>query len=275
MGQTDNFGELHALLQGAGGRYRSARATVVHTVDAAVAREANRRFVGWRFAGGSPGMGIIGKPGPPEPEDFYHDYEDSGGRVRLWHERPDRWREEVYDARGRLEEAEVYAASGGPQWTYTRYEPDRRTYRATYMPELPKSQNLQMRFSFMLDPSEYIFSETFWDGTTVFKTGREVLFAGRECLEVRAETVSWGYPPDVFGVYGAHNEGATDHLLLVDREVGTILRVAARLDGREFRVGEVREISYNEGFPQDTFRLELPGVEFKRLDLPDHERRPP
>lgn len=57
-----------------------------------------------------------------------------------------------------------------------------------------------MRFSFMLDPSEYIFSETFWDGTTVFKTGREELFAGRECLEVRAETVSWGYPPDVFGV---------------------------------------------------------------------------
>lgn len=61
----------------------------------------------------------------------------------------------------------------------------------------------------------------------------------------------------------------------MDREVGTILHVAARLDGREFRVGEVREISYNEGFPQDTFRLELPGVEFKRFDLPDHERRPP
>ncbi len=101
--RPDDFEELHALLHGAGGRYRSARATVVHTVDAAVAREANRRFVAWRFAQGSPGMGIVGKPGPPEPEDFYHEYEDSEGRVRLWHERPDRWREEIYDAQGRLE----------------------------------------------------------------------------------------------------------------------------------------------------------------------------
>jgi hypothetical protein len=33
--------------------------------------------VDWRFKGREPGMGIIGKPGPPEPEDFYHEYEDS------------------------------------------------------------------------------------------------------------------------------------------------------------------------------------------------------
>lgn len=60
------------------------------------------------------------------------------------------------------------------------------------MPELPKAQYLQTRFSFMLDPSEYIFSETFWDGTEVFKTGCETFFAGRGCLEVRAEIISWG-----------------------------------------------------------------------------------
>jgi hypothetical protein len=91
----------------------------------------------------------------------------------------------------------------------------------------------------MLDPSEYVFSETFWDGTTVNKMGREATVAGRECVEVRAETVSWGYPPYVFRTYRASSEGATDHLLLVDAEVGTILRVAARLEGREFRVAEV------------------------------------
>lgn len=87
MDRRDDFEELYGLLSGAGGRYRSARATVVHTVDVAVAREANRRFVDWRFAGGSFGMGTIGKPGPPEPEDFYHEYENSEEqRIRIWHE---------------------------------------------------------------------------------------------------------------------------------------------------------------------------------------------
>ncbi len=49
-----------------------------------------------------------------------------------------------------------------------------------------------------------------------------------------------GYPSYyVFSTYHASSEGATEHLLLVDAEAGTILRVAARLKGREFRVPEV------------------------------------
>ena len=59
----DDFHELSELLLGAKKRYRSARATITHTVDGAVAEEANRRFVDWRFDQGNPGMGIIGKPG--------------------------------------------------------------------------------------------------------------------------------------------------------------------------------------------------------------------
>ena len=59
-------------------------------------------------------------------------------------------------------------------------------------------------------------------------------------------------------------EGTTDHLLLVDAEVGAILRVAARLEDREFYIGEVTEIAYDEQFPDVSFRLELPGVEFER-----------
>jgi hypothetical protein len=53
---------------------------------------------------------------------------------------------------------------------------------------------------------------------------------------------------------------------LVDAEVGAILRVAARLEGREFYVAEVTEIAYDEELSEDTFRLELPGVEFRRVD---------
>ena len=48
--------------------------------------------------------------------------------------------------------------------------------------------------------------------------------------------------------------------------------MAARLDGREFRIAEVTELTYDEEFPEGTFRLELPGVEFQRLDIPDFER---
>ncbi len=52
-------------------------------------------------------------------------------------------------------------------------------------------------------------------------------------------------------------------MLLVDKEIGTILRVAVRLDDVEFRVAEITEISYDQRLPEDTFRLELPGVEFQ------------
>ena len=56
-------------------------------------------------------------------------------------------------------------------------------------------------------------------------------------------------------------------MLLVDAEVGTILRAAARLEGREFYVAEVMEIAYHdEQFPDDAFRLQLPGVEFLRVE---------
>lgn len=47
----------------------------------------------------------------------------------------------------------------------------------------------------------------------------------------RAGTISWGYPPIIFhGFYAP--EGTTDHHPLVDSEVETILRAAARLEGR-------------------------------------------
>jgi hypothetical protein len=63
-----------------------------------------------------------------------------------------------------------------------------------------------------------------------------------------------------------HPDGITEHLLLVDEAVGTILRVAARLEGREFYVAEATEIAYDEEFSEDTFRLEVPGVEFRWVD---------
>ena len=255
----DDFRELSALLFGAKDRYRSARATISHTVNGAVAKEANRRFVDWRFDQGSPGMGIIGKPGPPEREDFYQGYEGGGtadGAVRLWHERPGRWREERGAPGGGLLSCTVSAGPAGPWWVYRRGE------TALEVP-VPVGERPEMDFSFMLDPSEESFRMTLTHDTTVHKTGRRAVVAGREALEVRVGTVSWGYPPILLPDFCAFVEGTTDHLLLVDTEIGAVLRVAARLEGREFRVAEVAEVAYDEQFPEGTFRLELPGVEFE------------
>jgi hypothetical protein len=44
------------------------------------------------------------------------------------------------------------------------------------------------------------------------------------------------------------------------------LRAAARLEEQEFYVAEVTEIAFDEEFSEDTFRLELPGVEFRRVE---------
>ncbi len=121
-------------------------------------------------------------------------------------------------------------------------------------------------FSFMLDPSEELFYYSLWDDASVRGTGKRAHVAGRDAVEVQVETVSWGYPPTIFHDFHAP-EGTTDHLLLVDAEMGTILRAAARLEGREFYVAEVTEISYDEKFPEDTFRLDLPGEEFKRVEV--------
>ena len=264
--ELDDFRELSGLLFGAKERYRCAYATITHTIDGAVAEEANRRFVDWRFAqpGGS-GLGILrtGEErrahGPDVPQDFYLEYEDTEEVVRLWRERPDRWREERRGADGELCRCVVAAGRGKPLWIYDPPE------TAVYVPFVPERRDPDPDFAFMLDPSEEVFYYALVDDATVRKTGRTTTVAGREALEVLVGTVSWGYPPSIFRGFHAP-DGTTDHLLLVDAEIGVVLRVAARLEGREFYTAEVAEISYDEEFPEDTFRLELPGVEFRRVD---------
>lgn len=255
----DGFREL----SGAKDRYRSARAQIELTVDAAVAEEANRRFVDWRFeqTGGSD-MGIIGKESLQTREDFYHEYEDTEEVIDLWHERPDRWREEERDAAtGELLDAVAAAGRGASLWIY---QPPKL---AIHVPYVSEERDPDPSLAFMLDPSERLFCYSIGDSMTVSVTGRTATVAGRPAVEVQARTISWGYPPIVFRGRGYHRnpEGTTDHLFLVDAEVGTILRAAARLEGREFYVAEVLEVVYDEEFPEGTFRLDLPGVEFQTV----------
>ena len=268
--QNNDFRELSGLLLEAGERYRSARATILYTVDAAVAGEANRRFVDWRFEqpGGS-GLGILrthgerSTHGPDVPQDFYRSHENTERVVCLWHERPDRWREEIRAPDGSMLRCVVFGGTRGPRWVYD--PPETAIYDPPFAEEWPR-QDPYTDLSFMLDPAEELFSYALLDDALVYKTGRRATVAGMAAIEVRVETVSWGYPPSIFRGYYASMEGTTDHVLLVDAEVGTILRVAARLEGREFRVAEVTQVAYDEDFQEATFRLELPGVRFRRTD---------
>jgi hypothetical protein len=263
---NDDFRELSGLLFGARERYRSVHAKITHTVDGSVAEESNRRFVDRRFAqpGGS-GMGILRTEderrthGPDVPQDFYLRYEDTERVVHVWHERPDRWREERRGLGGELLRCVVFGSARGPRWVYE--PPETAIHDPAGTLEWPP-QDPHTGFSFMLDPSEELCYYALLDDASVHKTGRRTTVACRDALEVLIGTVSWGYPPSIFhGLWAP--DGTTDHLLLVDAEVGTILRAAARLEGREFYVAEVTEISYDEHFPEGTFHLELPDVEFE------------
>jgi len=118
----DDFPELSDLLFGAKERYRRARATITHTVDGAVAEESKRRFVDWRFRqpGGS-GLEILRAEeerrahGPDVPGDFYLSYEDTERVVRLWHERPDCWREEIRTLDGSIVRCAVFGSARRPR----------------------------------------------------------------------------------------------------------------------------------------------------------------
>ena len=133
------------------------------------------------------------------------------------------------------------AGRGAPLWIYHPPEV------ADYVPSVPEERDPDPDLAFMLDPSEESFYHSVVDDTTIHKTGRRATVAGREAVEVMIKTISWGYPPSIFQDYYAP-EGTTDHLLLVDEEVGVILRVAARLEGREFYIAEVTEIAFDEEF---------------------------
>ena len=83
----------------------------------------------------------------------------------------------------------------------------------------------------------------------------------RTTVEAEAEAVSWDYAP-----LEPFEDGADDYLLSVDAEVGVILRLASRLRGEEYDVFEVSYIAFDEENPEGTFRLELPGVGFRRVE---------
>ncbi|HEX6710059.1 MAG TPA: hypothetical protein VF068_06970 [Rubrobacter sp.] len=222
------------LMFGAKDRYRTARAT-----------EAERRYVEYGFS-----HGILFNFDPPFDVPRYREYEDLDEVSRLWHERPDRWRQETFPA-DRSETTYRVVDGEGEWWCYGGQG------RALYSPTNHGEFSPDEELSSLLDPYEIRWSL----GDCDLLLAGHAQSLGRDTLEVEAKAVSWNYAPS-----GPFWEGADDYLLSVDARLGVLLRLASRLRGEEFDVFEIVELAFDESFPEGTFSLELPGVEFQRID---------
>ena len=168
---------------------------------------------------------------------------------KVWHERPDRWRQEAQFPDGSGTEYRII--DGKSFWFYSREEGAHAatTATGTFGPEF--------EIAYVFDPDSGAPDLSYPEMRVV---GR-VLHAGREALRVEATMPGgWEFPPEPLWW------GADDYELVVDAERGAILRLASRLGGRAFDVTEVLEIAFDESFPEGTFALDLPGVRFDRVD---------
>lgn len=244
----DDYRELSGLLFEAGERYRTVRATIRHRRQGDIATEAINRYVEYGFS-----HGILSNFDPPYYVPRYREYGDLEETTRLWHERPDRWRQET-ESSDQPGTTYRVADGKGPWWFYG--VPDHAPYRAHYSPTNGGEFTPDEEFACLLDPFRvrYGFECT-------LKIVGEACVTGRQTIEVETKAISWDYAP-----HGPFWDGADDFLMSVDAETGVILRFASRLRGEECDSFEITELAFDETFADGTFALDLPGVEFELID---------
>jgi hypothetical protein len=186
--------------------------------------------------------------GPPSPQPSPRERGDFERIWKVWHERPDRWRQEAGLPGGSGIEYRVI--DGKAFWFYNPHEgAHAATTEGRFGPEF--------EIAYVFDPESGVPDLSYLEMRVV---GR-IRHAGREALRVEAtKPGGWETVPEPLWW------GADDYELVVDAERGVILRLASRLEGQAFDVTEVLEVSFDEVFPVGTFALELPGVEFGRVE---------
>lgn len=251
--------EIKDLLLGASGCYHTARANIREVTDGAVASRSAKRFHEYASEHGliyylyAQDEEASAEGSPVEiPLDHFSwiwDIKDSETISRVWYGRPDRWREETTILGGSGTAHEVI--DGGQRWVY---KPPNEIFYTVDNYASKRKWPILLR---LLDPSILFY---YLDPVVMQTMGRRDWLNGRETLEMEAKPISLDYAP--LGLSGV--QGADSYIFSADTEMGVISRFAERLDGEEFYVAEFTEVFFDEEFPNGTFRLELPGVEFRQ-----------
>ena len=241
------------LMHSAPERYDSVRAALRYRGDGPTIKVVRERF--WYSEAGRRTFGESTEP----PEDISHPEPDGpfGWRCRIWRVDDHRWRQELELPGGGVE---IQVSTG------------RMRTRGT--PEGPPgtSELWQRRVGARGtddDPGWLSATDTFWTMYPFDPAGfasiddelerldleaeESVSWAGREAVRLRGLPVEeWKYPPEPLWW------GADEYEAVVDAERGVLLRIACRLDGKDFDVLEVEEIYFDEQFPEDVFTSREP-----------------
>lgn len=248
------LGELLELLYGARSRFRTARGVLRRRYSWRLTQEAMKRENARRTQGragrGSVQMMSFATGGEPaeEPPDLHEE------RIRFWFEPPERLREEAEAP----PHSHTTVLDGELWWTYS---PD---WGATSNVGLSDEEASNMSvgggepFRPLLDPSGL---------PGVLEIER--VDADGDRLLVRARPRD---DLDGFHRHTLHSLSGADALeLVVDRERGVVLRLAAYLDGQELSVAEFEELVFDEVFPEGTFVfVPPPGEEVRSPEVAAH-----
>jgi outer membrane lipoprotein-sorting protein len=227
------LGELLELLYGARNRFRTARGVLVRRssrrlTQVAMVRE-NARLRRGR-GGSSSGVMMFATSGDgsgTEPPDLQEE------RLCFWFEPPDRLREEG--------DTRTVVLDGDLWWMYS---PD---WGAMSNVGVSGEDASNMHagggelFRPLLDPSGLL---ALLDVERVDVDGERLIVHARPRADLQHGSLQ----------LHLHSVAGADELeLVVDRERGVVLRVAAFLDGKEMSVTEFDELSFDEVFPDGTF----------------------
>lgn len=243
------LGELLELFYGARHRFRTARGTVRRRHNWRLVQEAMKRENARPGRGGSSVVLQAAGRAAEEPPDVYEEL------VRFWFEPPARLREEVEVSPP--SSSRTVVLDGELWWMYS---PE---WGATSNVGLSGEDASHMSagggelFRPLLDPSGL-------PGVLEI----DHIDADADRLLVRAR------PRDDLDNYQRHlrlrgDSGADALELVVDRERGVVLRMAAYLDGEELSVSELEDVVFDEAFPEGTFVfVPPPGEEVRPPELP-------
>ena len=238
------LGELLELIYGAGDRWRTVRLTLREWQHPGRIAAAIERLNREQASGGARQVMLFGAAGGPEPEEIEH-------VVRVWLD-GDRAREE-------REGPYAFPALGvrdGERWWM--YSPEHGA--STNDGDPNHASGVGEQAITLLEPAHVL-------GALRLEPVGEIDAAGRPALLVRAAARG----RDREAAFALHRLGfgANAYELVFDRERGVLLRTTGLLDEVPLTSTEVLEIAFDEEFPPETFRFELPkGESFRPLFTP-------